>query len=281
MISENAKVNGTNKENDVKQETIVVSNKPPKGSMCSINGRAYEELVWNICTQVQLKGSNKPFCSINKCDLGGCSKKNDLECDYINSKDICIEIKKANTPDWMQLSIKPDEEDVWRSEGNNKIPYKSKKLFESIIKKNNIFNGKIPPFFERKLTHEEWKKIKKDTSDFNDIYIDCPPDTISRLYRYKGCQYIQISEYGLYHLGEDVCNFGVPLFECNQHLRVRTKIHTTCIKQGINKGYISASVTVAAKPQNIKNLSKSNFTLDTLQKIPERLCIIKIEDEDF
>ena len=266
---------------DVKQEPKCVSNKPSRGSMCSINGREYEELVWNTCIKLKFEGLNKPFCSLNKLELGGCSAKNDLECDFKHTKDICIEIKKWNTPDWMQLSIKPDEEDVWKSEGNNKIPYKSKRLFESIIKKSKIFNGKIPPFFERKLTHEEWTKVKQDTKDFNDIYIDCPPDTIARLYRYKGCNYIQISEYGLYHLGEDVCGFDVPLFECDQQLRIRTKIHSKYIKSGINKGYISASVTVAAKPKDIKKLPKSNFSLDDLEKIPKTLSILEIEYKDL
>jgi hypothetical protein len=48
-----------------------------------------------------------------------------------------------------------------------------------------------------------------------------------KLYGEKDCSYIQISEKGLYHLGNDVCDFKVPEFICEQRLRVRTKIQET------------------------------------------------------
>jgi len=43
------------------------------------------------------------------------------------------------------------------------------------------------------ITYDEWIEIKKDTNDFNDMYFDCPNDTIKKLYNYKNCLYIQIS----------------------------------------------------------------------------------------
>jgi hypothetical protein len=50
----------------------------------------------------------------------------------------------------------------------------------------------------------------------NDLFIN---DTIAKLYSNKGCSYIQISKYGLYHLEKDICKFNVPYFKCKQVLR--------------------------------------------------------------
>ena len=120
---------------------------------------------------------------------------------------------------------------------------------------------------KRSITHEEWKKIKKETNKWNDKYYDIPPDTIRKLYLSKGCKYIQISQYGLYHLQEDVCNFGVPLFEIKQRFRIRTKVHSKKNKSG----FCTLSVTCACQPINIKNLNKSNYSLDTKSRLPYKL----------
>jgi hypothetical protein len=119
------------------------------------------------------------------------------------------------------------------------------------------------------ITHEKWLQIKKDADGkWDDQYFDIPNDTIRKLYREKGCQYIQISDgYGLYHLGEDVCNFSVPVFDIEQELRIRTKIHERKNKQGFCK----LSVTIAAKPKNIKSLNKSPYSLDDENKLPVSL----------
>ena len=95
-----------------------------------------------------------------------------------------------NTPDWMQCSLIYDTvENKWKGSLKNKIPNESKAIFENLIQNINIFNGKIPPFMLRNITHEEWLQIKKDTTDFNDHYLDCPNDTIKHLYSKKGCKY--------------------------------------------------------------------------------------------
>jgi hypothetical protein len=114
-------------------------------------------------------------------------------------------------------------------------------------------------------------KNKKETTDFNDIYIDCPNDTIKNLYNSKDCIYIQISNKGLYHLGNDVCHFNVPEFICEQQLRIRTKIHTRKNKDG----YCKLSVIIACQPKNIKILENSKYSLDDYSKLE----IIIISDD--
>lgn len=110
-------------------------------------------------------------------------------------------------------------------------------------------------------------KNKKGNEWFNDTYIDCPNDTINKLYTEKGCIYIQISNKGLYHLGSDLCDFKVPEFICDQQLRVRTKIHT----RKNNNGFCKLSVTVACQPKNIKKLIPSEYSLDDKIKLPNNL----------
>ena len=43
----------------------------------------------------------------------------------------------------------------------------------SIYNSNNInlYDGEIPPFMEREITHQEWIKIKEETNKWNDKYI--------------------------------------------------------------------------------------------------------------
>lgn len=201
-------------------------------------------------------------------ELGGCGSHHDLIGNFLKEKDVPIEIKKQKTPDWMQCSLKYDETNRrWIGSSKNKIPETAKKLFEDLVQQQTLFQGNIPPFLQRNITHDEWKRIKHETDVYRDMYWDCPPDTIRNLYRQKGCLYMQISDKGLYHLGEDPCGFGVPEFLCEQQLRIRTKIHTTRNAQG----FCQLSVTVACQPKNIKKMPPSPYSLDDRAKLPTLL----------
>ena len=214
------------------------------------------------------KLNGKKFNSQSENELGGCSYKNDIQCNMNTEKDISIEIKKLKTPDWMQCSLKYDNiNKKWIGSSKNKIPDASKQIFENLITTITLFNGQIPPFMLKDITHDEWIKIKNKTTDFNDTYIDCPNDTIMQLYNQKECKYIQISDKGLYHLGNDICNFDVPIFICDQQLRIRTKVHT----RKNNKGFCNLSVTIACQPKNIKHLINSKYSLDNQIKLPTNL----------
>ncbi len=239
-----------------------------RGANCSISGKKYELAVYNVVKKCMLNNNNFNIQKEN--ELGGTSKKNDIEC-IMNSTKIPIEVKKSKTPDWMQCSLKYDTTSKkWIGGSKNKIPESSKKIFEELISSVTLFNGKIPPFMLKEITHEEWLRTKKETNDFKNFYLDCPNDTIKKLYSEKGCFYIQISEKGLYHLGNDKCDFNVPEFICEQQLRVRTKVHTT----KNSKGFCNLSVTISAQPKNINQLLLSNYSLDDKLKIPNNLSYI-------
>ncbi len=197
---------------------------------------------------------------------------NDIVCCTNTGVDVPIEIKKYNAPDWMQCSLKYDTiNGKWVGSSKNRIPETAKKIFEEIIggaHTRPLFNGHIPPFMHRDVTHTEWLQIKRDTADFADTYITCVDSTIGALYREKGCYYIQISDKGLYHLGQDICNFGVPLFTCEQQLRIRTKIHT----RKNARGFCTLSVMVSCQPKNGKHITPSPYSLDNPATLPANLC---------
>lgn len=250
--------------------TITPKKMNEKGSGCSVSGKKYELAVYNIVKRTKLNGIE--FNTQVETELGGCSSKNDIECNMKEAmaRDISIEIKKLKTPDWMQCCLKYDEiNKKWIGSKRNKIPEASKTVFEDLISTLTLFKGKIPLFMLKDITHEEWVKIKRETTDFNDVYIDCPSDTIMKLYSRKGCSYIQISDKGLYHLGDDICDFKVPAFVCDQQLRVRTKIH----KRKNKNGFCDLSVTVACQPKNMNGLSIANseYSLDNQTKLPTNL----------
>jgi hypothetical protein len=238
-----------------------------KGSRCSVEGSKYEKKIHNVIKHCYI--NNKPFNTQRENELGGSSNKNDIECNFDTENDIGIEVKKYNTPDWMQCSLNYNEENkCWETKKKGKIPNDCRKMFDKLINKLNLYDGEIPPFMKRSITHSDWVELKKESKKWDDKYIDIPSDYIYKLYQAKGCNYIQISNgYGLYHLGNDICNFNVPLFNIEQQLRIRTKIHTRENK----KGFCVLSVTIACQPKDISNLKSSKYTLDDKDKLPESL----------
>lgn len=241
-----------------------------KGQQCSINGKKYEINIYNIVSNCLI--NKHKFNVQKKNELGSSSNRNDLICLY-NNNNIGIEAKIYNSPDWMQCSLKYNSL-LKKYEGSKrgKIPILSRMIFNNLIKDLILFDNIIPPFINNNLTYDEWCNIKKETKLFNDIYLDIPSDTIQKLYHSKGCNYIQISNgFGLYHLGNDICNFGVPLFKIEQQLRIRIKVHKTKNK----KGFCNLSITAACQPKNIKKLNKSKYSLDNINKLPSNLYFIR------
>lgn len=228
--------------------------------------------VYNVLKNCKIKGMN--FNTQKVTELGGSSSKIDIQCNLTSTRDIGIEVKKSKTPDWMQFGLKytvgngNGSNGHWQVTEGNKHPDEAKELMNKILKNKKIFNNKEPPFVKKKITHKEWLLLKNGTNIWRDNYIDVPGDTIKRLYALKSCNYIQLSDgYGLYHLGDDKCNFGVPLFDVEQQLRIRTKVH-----KRVNKdGFCTLSVTASCKPKDIKLIKKSPYSLDDKNKLPLNL----------
>lgn len=209
-----------------------------KGSNCSKSGKKYENEVYTII-------KNSPFVIGQG---GGSSHTPDINC----VDDKSIEVKKASAPDWGQTVLK------WK----NDSWFSKSELFNKYLNKLNM---KHPPFLQNNMIYEEWLKIK---SEYKDEYIDIDDNAINEYYRKKGTYYIQLSDgYGLYHLGDDVFNLGVPKFEIKQRMRVRVKVHS----RSNNNGYAQLSVTGALQPINLNQLMKSPYSLDNMDKLPPNL----------
>lgn len=110
------------------------------------------------------------------------------------------------------------------------------------------FEGRIPSFKKGDLSRETWDKERED---FRDQRIRCSPKAIADYYRMKGSAYIQIEGMGLYHTGNDICGWGVPLFQCPTQVRIRCKTH---------KGNVPTTVQ-AALNFNRQRLEPSPFCL--------------------
>lgn len=253
-----------------KREIINLKN---KGANCSKSGLKYEENVYNILRNCTLNGH--PLTLQDEIDLGGSTSSNDLTCNLSKHCTFGLEIKKARTPDWMQCTIHYDSKLGWVGvEKRCKIPKEAKELFNKLLKSHNIFDGEEPPFKERKLTYDEWLDIKEKNKKWNDHYFDIPNDTIAKMYSFKNCPYIQVSDgYGLYYTNKDICNFGVPKFVNDQRIRVRIKVH----RKENKDGSCSLSVTAACQPKSISRMIKSPYSFDDINKLPPNIIYNKTE----
>jgi hypothetical protein len=231
---------------------------PVRGSGCSKSGASYEAQISNLLRTTRLQGV--PFHTQSVEELGGSSAKNDLYC-HFQDRLIGIEVKKGHAPDWMQFSLKYNGTH-WSCSEKSQNPEACRAIMNVHIKPLEMA---VPPFMEKEFTHKEWLDLKQRTTEWSDRYQTIPNDIITELYRAKGCHYIQISSHGLYHLGEDLCGFNVPLFHPEGvQLRIRTKIHT----RSNTKGFCSLSLI--ASPQPIK-IQASPYSLDALERLPVNL----------
>lgn len=248
--------------------------KVKRGSQCSVQGGKYEQKVHDVVSQCLLQDSDRniSFNTQLSSQLGGSTAVNDLQCNFNETNDIGIEIKKNGSPDYTHCKMFYDDNEPvqkWRAAYNakSKVPEACKKIYDNLLQNTCLFNNEKTPFMERDLTLTEWNHIKKSTDKWNDVYVPVPSNTIQSLYKTKGCQYIQVEKHGLYHLGEDICGFGVPEFQVEQRIRIRIKVHHS--KNA--KGFCALSVMAAAQPVSLKKLVPSPYSLDNVQKLPPKL----------
>jgi hypothetical protein len=121
---------------------------------------------------------------------------------------------------------------------------------------NKKWGPKGPP---RKYTVPTSKYTKKDVehdySKFKDEFVDIPGDAVANYYNSKDTYYMQIGGgYGLYYMGNDVAELGVPSFNLKLKLRIR-------IKRGGSTPIYNYRFTTAIQAVS-GSLTKSPFNLD-------------------
>jgi hypothetical protein len=241
-----------------------------KGAKCSENGNKYEIQIWNILKYTTI--NNEIFNNQLELELGGSTSNNDIICNFNGKyKNISIEIKNTINAEFIQLDVHK-ENDKWLGP---KITKKSHPLsvinryLEEINLQKNLYYNILPPLNKTRKEFDDWQewlinKKKEFKSDETKDYLwECKnTNFVKNNYKDKGCSYIQINKYGLYHLGEDICNFNVPEFKSeNTILRLR------CKRRG-SKGCVPSSITMSAY---ISGLGKSQFSLDNINTLPKNL----------
>ncbi len=245
-----------------------------RGKSASESGRNYEEKIHEFMLNTLFTKSKSETFKFNSQLVSelGCHSAlaHDITCNSLapNSKNVGIEIKKANVNDWVHCHLKYDP--VTKSiVCPNDNPVRA--IFHALItgKKVLPFSGNIPTFMKKatKSTVSEWHK---ENHLFPSTVISIPSDTIAKVYAAKGCSYIQISGIGLFHTGVDICGFGVPYFTCNQTLRIYIKNH------GGSGSRMNLSVSAAVQPTSMPDLrsTSSRFSLDNPMKFPNKLIYI-------
>jgi hypothetical protein len=110
------------------------------------------------------------------------------------------------------------------------------------------YNGSIPSFMSGDKTTETWK-LEKDI--FGDAYIHVPSYSVADYYRMKGSAYIQVEGKGLYHTGIDILELGVPLFDVETKIRLRTSKHInrkTGVPTDVTLALVFKRISLRASP---------------------------------
>ena len=254
-----------------------------KGRNSHNSGKQYEIDILNILTKTYFNGNL--FNIQTKSEIG--KSDNDLKCNYKKIRDLSIEIKKQKASDWVQCTLQYDQKDkIWKVSRKSRLPLECISIFEDFIanhvKNEDIFHGDVPPFQFQNIMHDDWLKLKESNKNFKDQYFrkDVPYNIISTLYSAKGCHYIQISNFGLYHLEKgDTLNLGVPPFRIKSKLRLRVKVHEK--KKGPN-GTAILNATLSFMPEKLspKILTPSKYSLDDPEKLPPLLVYQEHDDDD-
>jgi len=184
-------------------------------------GDAYEEKIFNICKQKKIikPGSSRAGAG-SGADLVIFRKGNEIN---IEVKFIKSSLKDA---DWGQKYLDYRERDGWFWSNPDKVT----NLYDAI----NLISF-IPIFRPKNINHnddENWIEARKQIISQEDKNFDlnsfkgnipCENDILFQYYAQKNCFYLQLKNYGLFHLLEDKFDIGTPQFDGEMNIRFRAK----------------------------------------------------------
>ena len=262
--------------------------KPPikktNKSNATQSGYAYEKVLHSTLKHVLFQSPWSldciPFLTDRLHSQGGSSPNPDIAFQYIDKKGKIqksnIEIKtRFDGTDWGQFQMVYNNGMYAPKDTQKQISWIAQKCAHLLNTHNEKIVLELPP---SNLTLEQWHDYKQEcqnkakhnstyTDPTQDVYIPVAQDDILEYYRSKNNSYVQVKDYGLYHFGDDVCDFGVPLLEIpDVDLRFRIKNH------GSRKDKTQIfSLTVALRIQT--KPCKSNISLDNHQQFPKQFII--------
>ena len=174
-------------------------------------GDKYEDKIANILIDKKILPKNYM--------RAGASDKTDI--DFIHkNQNLNIEIKADENADYGQKYLKWDKKNkwFWVKKDNVTEMYKEMKIIDTYIKSS---------FIPRRFTINSQKITlgdkKYDQHQFERPEIEIPLKTLFEYYKQKNCYYIQIQNYGFYHLQKDTNSLGTKQFDGIIKLRLRAK----------------------------------------------------------
>jgi hypothetical protein len=144
-------------------------------------------------------------------------------------KDYKVEVKLDLNVDFGQGSLDYDlEKNLWTLGGANTPSAKQMREFLTAINVPKYVQQKWGPKgpprkYTIPFTQYKQEDVDHDYASFKDEFIDIPKDSVARYYNSKDTYYIQIGGFGLYYMGKDKANLGVPEFNLQLKLRMRLK----------------------------------------------------------
>ena len=173
-------------------------------------GDKYEKDIFDICNNRKIL---KPG-SVR----GQASSKSDLIFVH-NNENYNLEVKADRNADFGQKYIKWDNSNGWTWSTPDAVTFFYDQLnIIELIDKNFIPRRYIK---DKDLITIEDKKF--DQSKFEKANIECDIKGLFKYYKSKNCYYLQLENYGFYHLHSDMANLETQQFDGSITLRLRCK----------------------------------------------------------
>lgn len=215
-----------------------------RGGACLQNGLVYEKKVADALSNLSYRGVPLQVCF----QTAGATAGSDIRF-VIGDTVYGIEIKDKKAFEGGQKRMVP---------GENGLIIPEECLHKECIGANIPFQGRIPSFLKGDKRPEQWASEKHL---FADEYISVDSKKVAEYYRRKGESYIQVEGKGLYHLGVDVLDCGVPEFVCETQLRIRCKCHKSMpMQRSIMSSFIYNKKTLAPSPFDLVSNPPPCFT---------------------
>jgi len=182
-----------------------------RGKNCFKNGKQYQHLVALLMSKIRIDDTCYPVEEVS-----GSKSGSDILMDIPPYGKIGIEVKNKGAFEGGSIKM------VY-SQPLEKLVFPEETIHHHCLGDIQVYDGKNLPWYEGKRTTTDYK----NNSVVFDKEVKMPilATTMSDYYKKNGVHYIQIEKYGFYHTGNDILQLGVPFFECEQYLRIRTSKH--------------------------------------------------------
>ena len=173
-------------------------------------GDAYEYKIYDICQREKILPPNFK--------RAGASDKSDIKILHKNVE-YNVEIKADENADYGQKYLRWEKDTGWKWSIKDEIT----DLFDLINVKKFINKSFNPRKFSKTREKITINDKKHDQKNFERPDILCPIENLFTYYKNKDCFYLQLENYGFYHLEKDIANLGTKKFDGQISLRLRAK----------------------------------------------------------